>query len=40
MRFEPPLNISDEQIEWAVTAFEGAMEQTAEVLEGIDFENM
>ncbi|HEX9995957.1 MAG TPA: aspartate aminotransferase family protein [Abditibacterium sp.] len=35
-RFEPPLNISDEEIEWAVTAFEAAVEQTAELLEGVE----
>jgi putrescine aminotransferase len=35
-RFEPPLNISDEEIEWAATAFEEAVAQTAELLEGVD----
>lgn len=35
-RFEPPLNISDEELEWATTAFEEAVAQTAELLEGVD----
>jgi putrescine aminotransferase len=35
-RFEPPLNISDEELEWASTAFEAAVAQTAELLEGVD----
>lgn len=35
-RFEPPLNISDEELEWAATAFEEAVAQTAELLEGVD----
>jgi putrescine aminotransferase len=40
-RFEPPLNISDEEIEWAARAFEEAVAQTAELLgdSGIDLEN-
>ena len=37
LRFEPPLIISDEEIEWAIKAFGEAMEQTAQVLEGIEF---
>ena len=32
-RFEPPLNISDEQIEWAARAFDEAVTATAELLE-------
>jgi putrescine aminotransferase len=35
-RFEPPLNISNEEIEWAANAFEEACAQTAELLEGVD----
>jgi acetylornithine/succinyldiaminopimelate/putrescine aminotransferase len=35
-RFEPPLNISDEQIEWAARAFEEAVAQTAELVAGFD----
>ncbi len=31
-RFEPPLNISDEQIEWAARAFDEAVTSTAELL--------
>ena len=31
-RFEPPLNISDQQIEWATRAFDAAVGQTAELL--------
>ncbi len=34
-RFEPPLMISDAEIEWAATAFEEAVAATAELLEGI-----
>ncbi len=34
-RFEPPLNISDEEIEWAATAFEEAVAATAELLVGV-----
>ena len=39
-RFEPPLMISDEQIEWAATAFEEAVAQTAQLLidAGADFD--
>jgi acetylornithine/succinyldiaminopimelate/putrescine aminotransferase len=37
-RFEPPLNISDEQIGWASRAFEEALAQTAELVEGFDIE--
>lgn len=37
-RFEPPLNISDEHIEWAVRAFDEAVAQTAELLEGMELE--
>ncbi len=32
-RFEPPLNISDEHIEWALKAFDEAVEQTAQLLD-------
>ncbi len=39
-RFEPPLNISDEHIEWAIKAFDGAVAQTAELLEGVDVDAM
>ena len=35
-RFEPPLMISDEQIAWAGQAFLEAVEQTAEMLEGVE----
>jgi putrescine aminotransferase len=35
-RFEPPLNISDDEIAWATKAFEEAVEQAAELLEGVD----
>ncbi len=35
-RFEPPLNISDEEIEWATTAFDAAVESAAELLEGVE----
>lgn len=35
-RFEPPLSISDEEIEWAMRAFEESVEQAAELLEGVD----
>jgi putrescine aminotransferase len=40
-RFEPPLNISDAEIEWAARAFEEAVAQTAELLgeSGIDMED-
>ena len=31
-RFEPPLNISDEQIEWATRAFDESVSSTAELL--------
>lgn len=34
-RFEPPLNISDAEIEWAARAFEEAVAATAELLEGV-----
>lgn len=34
-RFEPPLNITDDQIDWAIEAFAGAVEQSAELLEGL-----
>ncbi|PQV64445.1 acetylornithine aminotransferase apoenzyme [Abditibacterium utsteinense] len=34
-RFEPPLNISDSEIEWAATAFDEACAATAELLEGV-----
>ena len=36
MRFEPPLTISDEQIEWAATAFHNAVESTHQLTEGMD----
>jgi len=39
MRFEPPLIISDEQIEWAARAFEESVAQTTELVEGIDLED-
>lgn len=35
-RFEPPLNISDEEIAWAARAFEEAVAQAAELLEGVE----
>jgi putrescine aminotransferase len=35
-RFEPPLNISDEQIEWAARAFEESVAQTAELVAEFD----
>ena len=35
-RFEPPLNISDEEIEWATKAFDEAVESAAELLEGVE----
>lgn len=38
-RFEPPLNISDEHIEWALKAFDEAVEQTAELIEGMELPN-
>jgi putrescine aminotransferase len=38
MRFEPPLTISDEQIEWAATAFHESVAQTAELIEGMDLD--
>lgn len=40
-RFEPPLLINDEEVEFAVRAFEESVEQTAAMLEdaGIDFAN-
>ena len=34
-RFEPPLNITDEQIDWALSAFDAAVGQAAELLEGL-----
>ena len=37
MRFEPPLTISDEQIDWAAQAFHKAVESTHELTEGMDF---
>ena len=37
-RFEPPLNISDEHIEWALKAFDEAVAQTAELLEDVDLD--
>jgi putrescine aminotransferase len=38
MRFEPPLTISDGQIDWAATAFEEAVAQTSELVEGLDLD--
>jgi putrescine aminotransferase len=38
MRFEPPLIITDEQVEWAASAFETALAQTAELVEGIELD--
>jgi putrescine aminotransferase len=38
MRFEPPLTISDEQIAWAASAFEEAVAQTADLVEGMDID--
>ena len=35
-RFEPPLNISDEHIEWALKAFDESVSSTAELIEGMD----
>ena len=35
-RFEPPLNIFDEHIEWALRAIDESVEQTAELLEGME----
>jgi putrescine aminotransferase len=40
MRFEPPLLISDEEVDWAARAFEEAVEQTAELVEGLDIEDL
>jgi putrescine aminotransferase len=40
MRFEPPLIISDEEIEWAAGAFEEAVAQTAVLVEGLDLEEL
>jgi putrescine aminotransferase len=34
-RFEPPLSISDEEIEWAIKAFDESVAQAAELLEDI-----
>jgi len=39
MRFEPPLIISDEQVGWAAQAFETAVAQTAELVEGLEIED-
>jgi acetylornithine/succinyldiaminopimelate/putrescine aminotransferase len=36
VRFEPPLIISDEEIEWAANAFDEAVASTAELLQGIE----
>ncbi|NCQ30678.1 MAG: aminotransferase class III-fold pyridoxal phosphate-dependent enzyme, partial [Armatimonadetes bacterium] len=38
IRFEPPLTISDAQIQRAAAAFRESMEQTAELLQGVDLE--
>jgi putrescine aminotransferase len=35
-RFEPPLNISDAELEWAARAFEEAVAQTAELVADFD----
>ena len=40
MRFEPPLIISDEEIEWAARAFEEAVAQTAVLVEGLDLDEL
>ena len=40
MRFEPPLIISDEEIEWAASAFEEAVAQTAVLVEGLDLDEL
>lgn len=40
MRFEPPLTISDAQIELAASAFEEGVAQTAELVEGLDIEEL
>ena len=37
-RFEPPLNISDEHIEWALKAFDESVAATAELIEGMEIE--
>lgn len=37
-RFEPPLNISDAEVEWAARAFEEALAQTAELVEGFEID--
>jgi putrescine aminotransferase len=37
-RFEPPLNISDAQVEWAARAFEEALAQTSELVEGFEID--
>jgi putrescine aminotransferase len=37
-RFEPPLTITDDELEWAARAFEEAVEQTAMLIEDVDFE--
>jgi putrescine aminotransferase len=36
MRFEPPLIISDDQIAWAASAFEEAVAQAADLVEGLE----
>ena len=38
IRFEPPLVIDDTQIEWAARAFEEAVAQTMELIEGLEDE--
>ncbi len=38
IRFEPPLVISDEQVQWAATAFDEAIAQTVDLLEDIDMD--
>jgi putrescine aminotransferase len=37
-RFEPPLNISDAQVEWAARAFEESLAQTSELVEGFEID--
>jgi putrescine aminotransferase len=38
IRFEPPLIISDDQIEWAARAFEEAVAQSAALVEGLEID--
>lgn len=39
-RFEPPLIISDDEVAWAARAFEEAVAATAELVEGIDLDEL